>query len=97
VHGIILTEKVDSWVNYARAAQQLIERYTKIEQNYLAVESAYKSKKEKLDALLSKQAAAGGMSRAEVQVMQELDQAVKAVSLPFLPRVFFLHISVPLR
>eukprot|EP01127_Copromyxa_protea_P020058 TRINITY_DN6629_c0_g1_i1.p1 TRINITY_DN6629_c0_g1~~TRINITY_DN6629_c0_g1_i1.p1 ORF type:complete len:741 (+),score=186.31 TRINITY_DN6629_c0_g1_i1:289-2223(+) len=79
VYGIILTEKVNSWVNYARAAQQLIERYATIEQNYLSVESAYKSKKEKLDALTAKQAAVGGMSRSDIQTMQELSQTMKTM------------------
>lgn len=80
MYGIILTEKISSWIGYARAAQQLIERYAMIEQNYLAVEASYRGKKEKLDALLAKQAATpGGRGGAQAAAQQELEQAVKAV------------------
>eukprot|EP01126_Amoeba_proteus_P022031 TRINITY_DN2235_c1_g1_i3.p1 TRINITY_DN2235_c1_g1~~TRINITY_DN2235_c1_g1_i3.p1 ORF type:complete len:780 (+),score=188.82 TRINITY_DN2235_c1_g1_i3:46-2340(+) len=76
INGQVLAEKIFSWVSYSRAAQQLIERYTKIEKKYNQVNSTYITRKEKYDALVQRHAL-GGISRSDILSLQELEVSMK--------------------
>jgi len=78
LQSMVVYEKIHSWVGYARSAQQLIERYAKIEANYNAVDAQYQTKREKLNSMLGKQLS-GGVSRTESQQVQELEALLKAM------------------
>jgi len=69
---ILLSEKITSWVDYARAAQQLLERYCQIEANYQEASASFQRRKQRLVAV---QAQGNSSSSDGQNAMKQLQEA----------------------